>query len=131
MRRHPASTPPAQRHPGTPPVLAGSTLPSVNPHHVIVERVTAPACVRATRGDRTVSAHGTRPVPARRGPPPRLDRVARPGPSRLVGRPRVAGRRAVARGLFSPAHRKPWAGLRFNTVWCLLIVFPIVLNGRK
>jgi hypothetical protein len=57
----------AWRHPGTPSVLAGNTLPSASPHHAAVERVTAPARERAARGDRTVSAHDARPVSVCRG----------------------------------------------------------------
>jgi hypothetical protein len=104
----------ARRHPGTPPVLAGNTLPlaSIKPHR---RRAHHYAGARATRGDRTVSAHGARPVFARRGPPPRLGRAARPWPSRPSGRPRVAGRRAE--------HRRPWARLRPITVRRFLSFF--------
>jgi hypothetical protein len=40
----PASTPPAWRHPGAPPVVVGSTMPSASPHRAAVERDTATAC---------------------------------------------------------------------------------------
>jgi hypothetical protein len=79
----------ARCHPGTPPVLTGSTLPSASPHHTAVERVLAPARARAARGDHA-GAHATR------GSPPR--------PRGCFGRPRVAGRHApwaIASGQFS------------------------------
>jgi hypothetical protein len=45
-RVSPTSTPPSRRHPGTPPVLAGSTLPPASPHRTTVKRITAPARTR-------------------------------------------------------------------------------------
>jgi hypothetical protein len=97
-RVSPASTPPARRHSGTPPVLTGSTLPPASPH-------------------RTASMHGTRPVSTRCGPPLRLGWAARPWPSRPSGRPCVASRRAE--------RRKPWVGLRHVTVQRFLSFFQL------
>jgi hypothetical protein len=88
-RVSPASTPPARRHPGTPPVLVDSTLPPASPHRAAVERVTTPTRARTARGDRAASAR-------------RASRAARPGPSRLVGRPPCH-----RRGPFSPARCGP------------------------
>jgi hypothetical protein len=100
----PASTPPAWRHPGAPPVVVGSTMPSASPHHAAVERDTATARARAAHGDRTLSAHSTHLVSARRESPLRLGWAARPWPSRLSGRPHVASCWAEC--------RRPWASLR-------------------
>jgi hypothetical protein len=45
-RVSPTSTPPSRRHPGTPPVLTGSTLLPASPHRTTVKRITAPARTR-------------------------------------------------------------------------------------
>jgi hypothetical protein len=57
-------------------------------------RAAPPPRVWPSRSDHVVSASNARPL-LRRGPPPRLDRAVRPWPSRLIGRPRVAGRHAL------------------------------------
>jgi hypothetical protein len=57
-------------------------------------RATPPPRAWPPHGDHAVSASDARTMLPRRGPPPRLDRAARLWPSRMVVRPRVAGRHA-------------------------------------
>jgi hypothetical protein len=58
------STPPAWRHPGTPPVLAGNTLPPASPHRAAVSQ----AASSARPGHQAVAQSAF--WPAARGRPP-------------------------------------------------------------
>jgi hypothetical protein len=97
---------PARHLPRTSPVLAGKTLPPASRQGVIAERATTPSSAQTVRGDHAMSAPGARAPSPRRGPLPRLEWAARPRPTWLFGRPRVAGRcvaRAVTRAGSRPS----------------------------
>jgi hypothetical protein len=97
--RSPLSTP-------TPHLQLPSPLPV---HHPAAHQspfsltpATAPAPTLRQPGTPSELADSILPPASPTMPPPRLDRAARPGPSRFVGRPRVAGRRAAAAVHFCP-----------------------------
>jgi hypothetical protein len=73
----------------TSPFLGQLVRPSTR-----ASRASPPPRVWPPCSDHAASASDARPLP-RHGSAPRLDRAVRPWPSRLIGRPRVAGRHAL------------------------------------
>jgi hypothetical protein len=111
------------RHPGAPPVLAGNTLPPMNHRRATGECATTPSRARSARGHHANMRVARACCSGPRRPFALLGRAARPGPSPLFDRPRVAGRCApwaVASGWFQP-----------STVRLFFKYFSIVLNSKN